>query len=292
MKLHVGQAILTGDLGRYSRRFDLLEVRSDPGKLPRLSKLRKWSSEVPEGFVFSLLLPRGCSTLESDKASSEALGQALEATEALGAGWVVLQTPPSVTPTARSRERLAAFVEKLPRSERRIGWEPRGLWQDDEAEELASKLGVSLIRDISRSPAPASPIVYSRLRALGSAARLRMSAIERAAQELASASEAYVVIEGPGAVRATALLRELALEQAEYPHESARSAVLGDLGRAVEAEVDGDYLEDDESEDGGLDDDEFEDDEFDDELQGGGSSDDFDDEASDELDAPSKRRDF
>ena len=101
-----------------------------------------------------------------------------------------------------------------------------------------------------------------------------------------------MVIEGPGAVRATALLRELALEQAEYPHESARAAVLGDLGRAVEAEVDGDYLEDDESEDGGLDDDEFEDDEFDDELQDGGSSDDFDDEASDELDAPSKRRDF
>src|SRR4029450_9245607 len=123
MQLHVGQAMFTGDLGRYARRFDLLEIRSEPGKLPRLSKLRKWSAEVPEGFVFGLLLPRGWSTLESDKASSEALDQALEAAGALGASWVVLQTPPSVTPTARSRQRLAAFLEKLPRSERRIGWE-------------------------------------------------------------------------------------------------------------------------------------------------------------------------
>jgi uncharacterized protein YecE (DUF72 family) len=117
MQLHVGQAILTGDIARYARRFDLLELRAEAGKLPRLARLRKWASEVPEGFVFSLLLPRSSSTLESVAAPDEALDQALLAADALGAAWLVLQTPASVTPTARSRERVAAFFEKLRPSE-------------------------------------------------------------------------------------------------------------------------------------------------------------------------------
>jgi hypothetical protein len=157
---------------------------------------------------------------------------------------------------------------------------------------------VSLIRDVSRSKAPASPIVYSRLRALGYASRLRASAIERAAQEIASASEAYVVIEGPGAVRAAALLRELAQEQAEYPHESGVAHGLDDLHVAAQNVEGGEFLDDDDRQGGGLDDDEIEDDE--DEFEDDGLEDDkFEDPSGepsdgepDELDAPSKRRDF
>jgi hypothetical protein len=89
------------------------------------------------------------------------------------------------------------------------------------------------------------------------------------------------------------MLRELALEQAEYPQASLRGGELAGLDESLQAESGGDYF-DDESEDG-LDGDQLgddEDDEFeDDDFAGDGSSDDSGEFAddSDEPDAPSKR---
>jgi uncharacterized protein YecE (DUF72 family) len=210
MQLHVGQSSLRGDIARYAERFNLLELRAEPGKLPRASRLRKWLADVPEGFVFSVVLPQRVNELDPSADVRALLEQALGTAEVLRASWIVVQTPASVTPTTRSRERLARLVDQLRRAERRIAWEPRGVWQDEEAERVSSALGVHLVRDVSRSPAPPGDVVYSRMRGLGDASRVRVSAVERVADRLAGCSESYVVIEGEGAVRGAQLLRQLA----------------------------------------------------------------------------------
>jgi len=211
---------LRGEIGRYAERFNLLELRAEPGKLPRAARLRKWLAEVPEGFVFSVVLPQRVGELGASPEAQALLAQALETAEVLRAGWIVVQTPASVTPTKRSRDRLAALVEQLPRGDRRVAWEPRGVWQDEEAERVSRDLGVHLVRDVSRSPAPVGDVVYSRMRGIGDASRVRVSAVERVAERLAGCSESYVVIEGEGAVRGAALLRQLAQELSEDSSES------------------------------------------------------------------------
>jgi uncharacterized protein YecE (DUF72 family) len=253
MQLHVGQSTLRGDIGRYAERFDLLELRAEPGKLPRAARLRKWLSEVPEGFVFSVVLPQRVGELDPSPEAHALLEQALGTAEVLRAGWIVVQTPASVTPTTRSRERLAALVQKLPRGDRRIAWEPRGVWQDEEAERVSSALGVHLVRDVSRSPAPLGDVIYSRMRGLGHASRVRVSAVERLAERLAGSSESFVIIEGEGAVRGAALLRQLAqdLSGADFSADAGADPELDD------------EIADDELAEGGEDEYAFEDDEDD-----------------------------
>ncbi|HEY6556496.1 MAG TPA: DUF72 domain-containing protein [Polyangiaceae bacterium] len=212
MQLHVGQAALRGDIARYARRFDLLELRAEPGKLPRAKQLREWAKAVPENFVFSIMLPRVVGTLEPQPALDSALEQALSSADALAAGWLVLQTPASVRPNSRTRRRLAELFARLPRDTRRLAWEPRGIWEEDESEQLAAELGVCLVRDLSRQPPAAGSAAYCRLIALGEASRVRMGAVERVFENLAEFDEALVVIEGEGAVRAAQTLRQLAGE--------------------------------------------------------------------------------
>jgi uncharacterized protein YecE (DUF72 family) len=209
MKLHVGQAALRGDISRYARRFDLLELRAEPGKLPRPKQLRQWSERVPERFVFSVMLPRIVGTLDAQPGFDDALAQSLASAEALSARWIVLQTPHSVMPSSRTRRRLRELFERLPREQRRLGWEPRGVWEEEEAEELAQELEVCLVRDLTRLPPPPGDAAYTRVLALGENTRVRAGAVERLSENLADFAEAFVVIEGEGAPRAAILLREL-----------------------------------------------------------------------------------
>ena len=232
MQLHVGQAALRGDIARYAQRFDLLELRAEPGKLPRAKVLREWAKAVPENFVFSLMLPRIVGTLDPQPALDAALEQALSSADALAAGWLVLQTPASVTPNSRTRRRLAELLERLPRDTRRVAWDPRGIWEEDETEQLAEELAVCLVRDLSRQPPAPGNAAYCRLVALGEATRVRMGAVEQVFENLSEFDEALVVIEGEGAVRAAQTLRQLA----------------GELSAA---------LEDDDDDEGDDDDDEF-----------------------------------
>jgi uncharacterized protein YecE (DUF72 family) len=212
MQLHVGQAALRGDIARYAQRFDLLELRAEPGKLPRAKVLREWAKAVPENFVFSLMLPRIVGTLDAQPALDAALEQALSSADALSAGWLVLQTPASVTPNSRTRRRLAELLERLPRDKRRVAWDPRGIWEEEETEQLAEELGVCLVRDLSRQPPAPGNAAYCRLVALGEATRVRMGAVEQVFENLSDFEEALVVIEGEGAVRAAQTLRQLAGE--------------------------------------------------------------------------------
>ncbi len=63
---------------------------------------------------------------------------------AMQARRIVIETPPSFSPGALSRERLTRFVEHLD-SNLKLVWAPQGLWTPATALELAQKLGILLM---------------------------------------------------------------------------------------------------------------------------------------------------
>lgn len=208
MKIHIGKSSLSSELTRYAQRFDLLEVKIDP-PAPRTQTLRAWKKSVSPEFAFSVVVPRVLSALETETPPAAELETTLSAGEALGARYFLLQTQASVRPSERTRQHLRELCARLTASGRAVAWEPRGIWSEPEAERWATELGVDLVRDLSRVEPPGGPRVYTRLLALGDGARVRSSAVERVAERLEGREEAFVIIEGEGAVRAAQLLREL-----------------------------------------------------------------------------------
>jgi hypothetical protein len=207
--LFVGTPSLRGDISRYAKRFNLLEMSAEPGRHPKRAGLLDLRRAVAPDFAFSVALPSALASLESGDATDGLVVRAVAVAEALGADWWVLRTPPNVTPSARSLRTLEALVTKLKAHERRIAWEPRGIWRDEEAATVARSLGVTLVRDLLREDLVSDdPVVYTRVRALGEGSHVGAAGAERIAERLADVVSAYVVIEGSGAVGAQRILRE------------------------------------------------------------------------------------
>jgi uncharacterized protein YecE (DUF72 family) len=203
-RVHVGQASLKGHLERYAKTFDLLEVRSDPA-LPSLKHLKRLSQQAPEGFSFSLVLPRKLSEL-SETPDAGKLAEVRTAAAALGARFVLVRTPATFAPSARSRARFAALVKGL-EGAGTIAWEPRGIWTDEEIASVAAELGVLAVRDLAEQDPIPGPLVYTRLLALGRNTRIGSGAIERVSERLEEVEEAFIVVEGQGAVQLAKRLR-------------------------------------------------------------------------------------
>lgn len=208
-RLHVGRASLEGAIARYGRLFNLLEVIGEQGRHPKRPGLLAWRKQVPDGFVFSVVVPSEVAALAPGAADGELLTHAEGVVDALNAGWWVLRTPPQVTPSSRSTRALGELVSRLGAGGRRIAWEPRGVWSEENVLDVAGTLGVHLIRDLAREDRlDDDPVVYTRLRALGEGARIGAAAAERVAERLEGAAEVFVIVEGAGAGRVRSVLRE------------------------------------------------------------------------------------
>jgi uncharacterized protein YecE (DUF72 family) len=281
LKVHVGKAALVGHIERYAQKFDFLELRADPSLLAP-KRLRRLREGVPEHFSFSVVAPRELALLDRAAPDQAFLDAARGIAEALTARFLLLRTPPSVAPSQRTRGRMATLVEALRGAAKDVAWEPRGIWADDEAEAFAQELGVTLVRDLAERDAPAGNVVYTRLLALGRNTRMGSGAVERVADRIADAEEAYVIVEGDGAVGVARRLREVRDDDDDDDDPSAvrlvRSAAFGggiaaagvthadDLAEALDAEGGEDAA--DEGEDDELDDDDEldeDDEDFDDE---------------------------
>jgi uncharacterized protein YecE (DUF72 family) len=216
-RLHFGLPGLKGHLAGYARAFDLLEVRADPA-VPTTKHLARLRREAPEGFSFALVVGKGLAELPSGDPDAALVESTRRAAETLGARWLLLRTPASAGPSARTRTKLARLVERLAGVAGGIAWEPRGAWTDEELIEVSTALGVTLVRDLAEQEAPEGKVVYTRLLALGRNSRLGSGAIERVAERLEGAEEAFVVIEGEGgagvAKRLKAALGQAALDAA------------------------------------------------------------------------------
>jgi uncharacterized protein YecE (DUF72 family) len=204
LQLYIGETHLRGAISRYASCFNLLELRVGTGRLPRAGVLRRWREEVPDKFVFSLLLSREIGRFTGD--NEEKLNESILAAQVLKAKWMVIQTDPSVGPSQRSRQRLTTLFLRLSDTGRNVAWEPHGVWQDDEAAAFAQEFGVHCVRDIGRGKPTNEKVIYSRMPGLGTSARLSAGALEKAARCLVGASEAYVVVGGEGARRLQQLL--------------------------------------------------------------------------------------
>jgi uncharacterized protein YecE (DUF72 family) len=205
---HVGLAVLEGDLERYAEKFDLLELRPGDAAIPKPSTLRAWRRKVPPSFVFSVVFPKAVSELKPSPALDQALDQALVVAREVEARCMVIATPPSITPTALNKKRLTALVERIPHDAVTLAWEPRGIWEMEDAVELAEKLDLVLVVDAAREPAPKGAIAYFRLRGLGESSRLSPAIIDKVADELVSRREAYVIVESIGPLAVAESLRK------------------------------------------------------------------------------------
>ena len=225
-------------IARYGNHQDLLEVRLDNGA-PRKRTIETMKSEAPPNLVFAVIVPKTVSSLDNDATEAD-VQSTVETARALSARWIVLRTPPTARPGARTRARLTKLVELLKASEVAIAWEPTGLLAEAEAEALAATLGVTLARDPARDDMPEGDVAYGRISSLGAGGRIRGSAIERAADRLAAFDEAYIVLEGDNALRAAKDLRGL--------------LGAGTNGSAADDDDDEDEELDDEDEDGEFED--------------------------------------
>ncbi len=216
-QLFIGQSQLRGALPKYAARFNLLELRAEQGRVPRPAILRRWTEEVNREFVFSVLLSRRVADLGG--AGEADLKFGLEVANALSAKWLVLQTAPTLGPSQRSRERLKALFDRMRDGERRIAWDPHGVWQEEDALSWTRDLGVHLVRDVTRGDIVEEEILYVRVPGLGTASRLSSGALEKATESLVSAREAYVVLGSEGAARAAQTLRTLVKEAEQWGGE-------------------------------------------------------------------------
>jgi uncharacterized protein YecE (DUF72 family) len=211
---HVGLPLLEGSLERYAEKYDLVELRPGDASLPKSATLRSWRRKVPPSFVFSVVFPRVVNELKPSPELDEALEHALGVARDVEARCLVLATPPSVTPTDLNRKRLKALVERIPHDAVSLAWEPRGLWETEEAVAVADDLDLVLVVDAAREPAPKGPIAYFRLRGLGESTRLSPAAIDKVAEELHARREAYVVIESASPASVAQALRKKLVRRA------------------------------------------------------------------------------
>jgi uncharacterized protein YecE (DUF72 family) len=284
LKVHVGKASLVGHIERYAQKFDFVEVRAEPSLAAK--RLRRLREGAPEHFAFSVVAPRELCLLDRSVPDRALVDSARSVSEALSARFVLLRTPATVAPSQRTKTRLAALVDAVRGAAKDVAWEPRGIWAADESEAFADELGVALVRDLAEQDPPASEVVYTRLLALGRNQRIGSGALERLAERIAAASEAFVIVEGDGAVGVARRLRELREELDDDEQDSSavrlvrNAAFLGGAG-AIGAEL-GDA--EDETDDDAASDEDAASGDDDDESSDGDEDEEFEDEDDDEDD--------
>lgn len=245
MRLHVGLTTLTGSIERYAERFDLLELRAEPGRLPSpkaLRRIRTGASKLSLSFLFP---PRVTADALNSPAS---LAPLLTAIDPVEPNWLILQTGPEVGPSQRSRTKIEALAKHLARSGRNLGWEPHGMWEEPVALEFALGLGLHYVQDLAVATGAQLPVVYTRLRTPGPGAALRASALEQLAEELSETEEAFVVIEGRPTQRARARIRGALAEAAALEGGFADDGVEED-SPGDDGELDEEFEDEDEDQD-------------------------------------------
>ncbi len=204
-RILIGLPQLVGKLENYAGKYDLVEVAPIDQPLPQGRKLRAWRKRVPPAFTFTVKLPDAVATFGADYEA--ALTTALDAAKNLEAAAIVLCTPPSIRPTRKNRDRVAALRERLPADGVVVAWEARGMWEPEDFIETAYDAGLLPVFDAAQDPLPPGPIAYTRLRAMGITMAIGQDRVSQVAEQLADRREAYVVVERPIAGRLRAGLQ-------------------------------------------------------------------------------------
>jgi hypothetical protein len=275
--IRVGAAVDAIPGPRYFERHGLLELHP-PLSFPRAATLARWRQSIPEACEIAIAVTRRThggrdGALRFDKPGARAWVD--ETLAALSPRFVLLSTGPELSTGSRDRALLAQFVEAVRAKGPMLVWQPRGLWDDEDARRYAAQIGCVVALDLlgassgpqvpgpaelmglERKLAASGSVGYGRIEALGTHARLGDGHLRRAVDEALSsgAEELRLVIESEDAMKKAARLAAIVEGLAD---ESGGSAAL--RRRAVEGEEqngDDDELDDDDEElDDELDDDE------------------------------------
>lgn len=235
-RYHIGAKDLRGTIEAYAKRFDLLEVRQPAADKasqgPTPATLRRFRKQAPPHFELVTVLGPTVARVRPGAELDAELETALEWIKILQSRMVLLPTPADVTPSQLSRDRIAKLVDRLPRDVTHVAWEPRGVWEVDDAAVFAKKVGITLVVDPSRDPVPTGPVAYARLRALGESRSFGPSALERVVQAIGERREAYVVIETDAALAECKRLRSLA-QRSKAAKEGGKGRVLRPRGNTT-----------------------------------------------------------
>jgi uncharacterized protein YecE (DUF72 family) len=185
---------LRGGRSAYFKTFCCIELQDTFYRLPRVETAQSWRREAPESFEFvvkawqALTHPASSPTwrraggppkwgraenfgfLRPTEENFRAWEETLRVCEALGTGFVVVQTPPAFKPTPEIVEWMRKFFTSIERRGVRIGWEPRGEWnrRPEEVKSLCRELSlVHVVDPFRRMPFLESDIVYFRLHGIG-----------------------------------------------------------------------------------------------------------------------------
>lgn len=183
-----------GGRSAYYKTFCCIELQETFYRLPKVDTAKEWRMGAPEGFEFvvkawqALTHPAASPTwrraggppkwgkaenfgfLRPTEENFRAWEETLKVCEVLGAGFLVLQTPPTFKPSPEATEGMRAFFTSIERRGVKIGWEPRGEWNQrpDDVRILCEELSlVHVVDPFRRMPFLESDIVYFRLHGIG-----------------------------------------------------------------------------------------------------------------------------
>ena len=133
-------------LARYASRFAAVEVNSSFYRPHRRGTWERWAASVPDGFRFSVKLPREISHELGLRGAGPALDRFLDQVGGLGGklGGFLLQLPPSLAFDARSAATFLAMFGR--RSDAPLACEPRhASWFTPQAEALLARHAASRV---------------------------------------------------------------------------------------------------------------------------------------------------
>jgi len=173
----------------YFKRLSTVEVDSTFYNMPRLTTVAGWRAEAPAGFVFSLRAlqvithtaasptykrltmklsertKQRCGHFRESLEVYEAWQKTREAAEALGARFIVFQTPPSFLPDSDRLRDMYRFFKGLKRGASILVWEPRGReWNAPLVRKVCGDLDLVHGTDPFAMPPTRGAVRYFRLR--------------------------------------------------------------------------------------------------------------------------------
>jgi uncharacterized protein YecE (DUF72 family) len=222
-RTHFGCVGLRGPIETYARRFDVVELDLlDRDPKPKPATLRRWRRDAGPNLQIALVAPAAVAAARPGPALDEALERYLEAQRLLQARILLLQTKADFTPSALNRERLVALIGRIreglgdAKAVVRIAWEPRGVWENDDAASFARTHGIDLALDPladPREPFFDEVLRYWRLGTVGGRTEFPPTRLRYLAEILAQGGgdgERHVLFATPHAPREIKRLRTLA----------------------------------------------------------------------------------
>lgn len=197
-------------LRAYSKQFPVVEVNSTFYEFPSLEAVKRWREQVDATFVFVVKCHRSVThnnPLQLNEDNRRAMERMQAICEELHAPLLVLQTPPSLTPSQETLKLASAFLASYP--DIRFAWEPRGpAWSTPKARKALARICAETdtihVTDLSTtSPAAPADVIYTRLFGPGTTYYTRhqftddeLRQIRDAAQK-SGASRAFLIFHNP-----------------------------------------------------------------------------------------------